>query len=213
MSNLTIEFARYANHGRNVITSLLNSIPSIFSRVKVAETALLPALNAALSALQATGGKIIGATCTLPTFGPGALSLRDDPKAHGTDAERKLFTTENTAWRETAGKLAEAGVGVDMFIAAPSGTYMDVATIGRPPLYYCLASKLTSIRSCSRGHGRRNLLLPQLPRTPGYPQAFRGVCTCSNQRDGLSSAYEGPLLQRTASISVSRKLRATHIWR
>jgi protein transport protein SEC24 len=116
-----------------VIASLLNQIPTIFSRVKTPETALLPAINAALSALHATGGKIIGSICSLPTFGPGALTLRDDPKAHGTDAEKKLFTTENTAWRETAGKLAEAGVGVDMFIAAPSGTYMDVATIGELP--------------------------------------------------------------------------------
>ncbi|KAJ0423804.1 hypothetical protein BJY00DRAFT_278352 [Aspergillus carlsbadensis] len=118
---------------RDVITSLLNQIPSIFSRVKSPETALLPAINAALAALHSTGGKVIGSICSLPTFGPGALTLRDDPKAHGTDAEKKLFTTENTAWRETAGKLAEAGVGVDMFIAAPSGTYMDVATIGHVP--------------------------------------------------------------------------------
>jgi protein transport protein SEC24 len=56
--------------------------------------------------------------------------VREDPKIHGTDAERKLFTTENPAWKKTATKLAEAGVGVDFFIAAPGGTYMDVATIG-----------------------------------------------------------------------------------
>jgi len=115
---------------RDVITSLLKQIPTIFSRVKSPECALLPALNAALFALQATGGKVIGAISSLPTWGPGALSLRDDPKAHGTDAERKLFTTENTSWREVAGKMAEAGIGCDMFVAAPSGTYMDVATIG-----------------------------------------------------------------------------------
>lgn len=116
---------------RNVITSLLQRIPTIFSRVKNPQPALLPALNAALSALRPTGGKIIGTIASLPTWGPGALSLRDDPKVHGTDGERKLFTTEHTGWRETAGHLAEAGIGVDMFIAAPSGTYMDVATIGK----------------------------------------------------------------------------------
>ena len=91
---------------------------------------MLPTLNAALSALQPTGGKIICAVSSLPTWGPGQLTVREDVKIHGTDAERKLFTTENQAWKKTASKLAEAGVGVDLFIAAPGGTYMDVATMG-----------------------------------------------------------------------------------
>ncbi|KAL4931218.1 Sec23/Sec24 family protein [Aspergillus undulatus] len=179
---------------KNVITSLLSQIPTIFSRVKAAETALLPALNAALSALHATGGKIVGATCTLPTFGPGHLTLRDDPKAHGTDAERKLFTTENTAWREIAGKLAEAGVGVDMFIAAPSGTYMDVATIGHVPevtggetFFYPNFHAPRDIRKLSEEFAHA------ITRETGY-QALMKV-RCSN---GLQvSAYHGNFVQHT----------------
>ena len=115
---------------RSVITSLLSRIPSIFSSIKNPESALLPTLNSALSALQATGGKIVCALASLPTVGPGPLSMREDPKLHGTDAERKLFATENPAWKKTASKLAEAGVGVDKFMAAPGGAYLDVATIG-----------------------------------------------------------------------------------
>ncbi|UCK58143.1 hypothetical protein AFCA_001014 [Aspergillus flavus] len=115
---------------KDIITSLLHRIPKIFSHIKKPEPALLPALNAAMSALQATGGKIFASICSLPTWGPGALHMRDDPKVHGTDAERKLFTTDNQAWRTTAGKMAEHGIGVDMFVAAPGGTYVDVATIG-----------------------------------------------------------------------------------
>ncbi|KAF9889183.1 COPII coat Sec23p-Sfb3p heterodimer component [Aspergillus nanangensis] len=115
---------------KDVITSLLHQIPSLFSHAKSPEAALFPALNAALSALEPTGGKVLASICSLPTWGPGALSIRDDPKVHGTDAEKKLFTTDNQSWRDTAGKLAEAGVGVDMFIASPGGTYTDVATMG-----------------------------------------------------------------------------------
>lgn len=115
---------------RLIITSLLSQIPSIFSHIKNPESALLPSLDAALSALQATGGKIVAAVSSLPIWGPGQLSMREDPKIHGTDAERKLFTTENAAWKKTASKLAEAGVGVDLFVASPGGVYMDVATIG-----------------------------------------------------------------------------------
>ncbi|KAJ6187879.1 hypothetical protein N7519_002787 [Penicillium mononematosum] len=114
---------------KSVITSLLSRIPKIFSSIKNPESALLPTLNSALSALQATGGKIVCAVASLPTCGPGHLAIREDPKVHGTDAERKLFTTENPAWKKTASKLAEAGVGVDLFMAAPGGTYLDVATI------------------------------------------------------------------------------------
>ncbi|KAL4810068.1 hypothetical protein BDV18DRAFT_52566 [Aspergillus unguis] len=179
---------------KHVITSLLDQIPSIFSRVKTPEPALLPALNAALFALQATGGKIIGAICSLPTWGPGALKLRDDPKAHGTDAERKLFTTEDSAWRETAGKLAEAGVGVDMFIAAPSGTYMDVATIGHVPevtggetFFYPNFHAPRDIRKVSEE------LAHAVTRETGY-QALMKV-RCSN---GLQvSAYHGNFVQHT----------------
>ena len=113
-----------------MIISLLKRIPSLFSHVKNPIPAVLPTLNAALSALQATGGKIVCSLASLPISGPGQLSVREDPKIHGTDAERKLFTTENPAWRKTASKLAEAGVGVDLFIASPGGVYMDVATLG-----------------------------------------------------------------------------------
>lgn len=115
---------------KSVITSLLNRIPSIFSHVKNPEPVVLPTLNAALSALQATGGKVVCALSSLPTWGPGKLENREDPKIHGTEAERKLFTTENPEWKKTASKMAEAGVGVDLFIAAPGGVYLDVATIG-----------------------------------------------------------------------------------
>ncbi|KAL5000230.1 hypothetical protein BDV10DRAFT_39863 [Aspergillus recurvatus] len=179
---------------KHVITSLLDQIPTIFSRAKVPETALFPALSAALSALQATGGKIIGAICTLPTWGPGALTLRDDPKAHGTDAERKLFTTDNTAWREIAGKLAEAGVGVDMFVAAPSGTYMDVAAIGHVPevtggetFFYPNFHAPRDIRKLSEE------VAHAVTREKGY-QALMKV-RCSN---GLQvSAYHGNFVQHT----------------
>ncbi|KAL3482382.1 hypothetical protein BJX99DRAFT_1454 [Aspergillus californicus] len=179
---------------KHVITSLLDQIPSIFSRVKSPEVALLPALNAALSALRPTGGKVIGTISALPTWGPGALTLRDDPKAHGTDAERKLFTTENTAWRETAGKLAEAGVGVDMFIAAPGGTYMDVATLGHIPevtggetFFYPNFHAPRDIQKLSKE------LAHAVTRETGY-QALMKV-RCSN---GLQvSAYHGNFVQHT----------------
>ncbi|KEF61096.1 uncharacterized protein A1O9_02661 [Exophiala aquamarina CBS 119918] len=115
---------------KDVITSLLQSIPTMFTLVKNPEPALLPTLNAALAALSATGGKIICSLSTLPTWGPGRLHLRDDGKGRDTDHEKKLFTTEHPLWKKTASAMVTAGIGVDFFLAAAGGGYMDVATIG-----------------------------------------------------------------------------------
>lgn len=113
-----------------VITSLLTQLPNMFSEIKNPEPALLPTLKAALLALTNTGGKIVSSVSALPTWGPGRLFLRDDSKQQGTDAEKKLYTTEHPEWRKVAQKMVEAGVGVDFFMAAPSGGYLDIATIG-----------------------------------------------------------------------------------
>lgn len=152
---------------RDVISSLLTQIPTLFSQIKNPEPAALPVINAALSALQATGGKIICSLASLPTWGPGRLIRRDDGKSQGTDAERKLFGTENADWKKTATKLAESGVGIDFFLAAASGGYMDLATIGNyltPHQHFrCCPDTDMLFRPCGCGFWRRNVLLPKFP--------------------------------------------------
>jgi protein transport protein SEC24 len=119
-----------------VITQLLNQLPQMFNPdinagLKNPEPALLPALEAAASALKATGGKIICSLAALPTWGRGRLFLRDDNTAvAGTDAEKKLLTTEHPGFTKLANTMVESGVGIDFFLAAPSGGYLDIATIG-----------------------------------------------------------------------------------
>ena len=118
------------NSARSNISALLQSLPTLFANIKNPEPALLPTLNAALAALEATGGKIICSLAALPTFGPGRLFLRDDGKQQGGDAEKKLLSTEHPGWKKTAEKMVAAGVGADFFLAAPGGGYLDIATIG-----------------------------------------------------------------------------------
>lgn len=115
---------------RDVIISLLDRIPGMFSRVKAAEPALYPALTAALAGLMPTGGKMVCSLAALPTWGPGRLYLRDKPELRDTDQEKKLFTTEQSEFRDIARKMTENGVGIDFFLAAPQGGYLDIATIG-----------------------------------------------------------------------------------
>ncbi|KAL8800076.1 MAG: hypothetical protein Q9200_007361 [Gallowayella weberi] len=113
-----------------VITGLLRKLPSLFSRNKNPEPALLPALKATQEALSLTGGKIVCSLSALPTWGPGRLFLRDKNDLHGIETERKLFQTEHAEWRTMASKMVSSGIGVDFFLAAASGGYMDIATIG-----------------------------------------------------------------------------------
>ncbi|KAI4094750.1 MAG: hypothetical protein LQ344_001995 [Seirophora lacunosa] len=113
-----------------VITDLLRRLPRLFSRQKSPEPALLPALKATQAALAATGGKVICSLSALPTWGPGRLILRDKNDLHGIETERKLFQTEHADWKKVANSMVQSGIGVDFFLAAASGGYMDIATIG-----------------------------------------------------------------------------------
>ncbi|KAL9597151.1 MAG: hypothetical protein Q9219_005317 [cf. Caloplaca sp. 3 TL-2023] len=113
-----------------VVADLLRRLPGLFSKQKSPEPALLPALRATQAALAPTGGKIICSLAALPTWGPGRLFLRDKNDLHGIETERKLFQTEHADWRKAASKMVESGVGVDFFLAAAGGGYMDIATIG-----------------------------------------------------------------------------------
>jgi protein transport protein SEC24 len=113
-----------------VITSLLTRLPQMFSTIKNPEPALLSTLNAAVAALEKTGGKIFCSVSALPTWGPGRLFMRDDGKHPGGEPDKKLFSTEHPAWRKAAEKMVSVGVGVDFFMAAPTGGYLDIATVG-----------------------------------------------------------------------------------
>ncbi|KAJ9626883.1 COPII coat Sec23p-Sfb3p heterodimer component [Taxawa tesnikishii (nom. ined.)] len=179
---------------KDVIESLLTQIPNMFSRNPHPEAALLPALDAALAALSATGGKIVCSLSSLPTYGPGRLFPRDKGEARDTDAEKKLYTTEHPGFRKTATKMVEAGMGVDFFLASPSGGYLDVATIG-----HVAAVSGGETYLYPNFHAPRDLLRLSkeikhtVTRETGY-QALMKV-RCSN---GLQiSAYHGNFTQHT----------------
>ncbi|KAF3393729.1 hypothetical protein DPV78_009392 [Talaromyces pinophilus] len=177
---------------KDVITSLLEQLPSLFARVKSPESTLLPTIKAAISALQSTGGKIICCLASLPTYGPGKLVMKD--KSQAPDGENKLFAIDNPDYKAAATKLTEAGVGIDFFVAAPGGSFMDLTTIG-----YTAAISGGECFFYPNFHSPRDSLkLSQeishtVTRETGY-QALMKV-RCSN---GLQvSAYHGNFLQHT----------------
>lgn len=177
-----------------IISSLLNQLPTLFSAAKAPEPALLPTLNAALAALASTGGKVLCALSTLPTWGPGRLNARDDSKGRDPDDEKKLLTTDHPGFKKTALSMVSAGVGVDFFLAATGGQYMDIATIGHISALTGGEVFLYPNFYAPRDHVKlANEIKHAATRDTGY-QALMKV-RCSN---GLQvSSYHGNFLQHT----------------
>jgi protein transport protein SEC24 len=117
---------------RKNITTLLRQLPNMFANIKHPELALLPSLNAALSALESTGGKIFCSVASLPTYGPGRLQMRDKGQTQSDDGDnsKEFLKTEHQGFRKCQADMIKAGVGVDFFLTAPMGGYLDIATIG-----------------------------------------------------------------------------------
>ena len=103
------------------IVNLLRNIPHMFMNIKQAEPTLIPVLQAALASLQQTGGKIICSLASLPSYGPGKLTMREKGQMAAEDSEqaKELLKPENVLYRKVQGDLVKAGVGVDFFLAAP----------------------------------------------------------------------------------------------
>jgi protein transport protein SEC24 len=116
------------------IIALLRRLPGMFENIRHAEPALFPSLSAALSTLSESGGKIICSLSSLPTFGPGRLTVRDKGMQTASndhpEQEKVLLRTENASFKKLHADMIKAGVGVDFFLNAPSGGYLDIATIG-----------------------------------------------------------------------------------
>lgn len=112
------------------IEALLNQLPSLHQSNLNPHAVFGPAVQSALLAMESIGGKIsIMQTC-LPSFGPGSLKNRDDPKLYGSEREKSLFAPQDSFYTQLASRCVEAGVAVDVWLFPPANTYIDVATIG-----------------------------------------------------------------------------------
>lgn len=183
-----------AYESKAVITSLLTRLPTMFSSIKNPEPALLSTLSSAVAALEKTGGKIICSLSALSTWGPGRLFMRDDGKHPGGEPDKKLFTTEHPAWKKVAERMVAQGVGADFFLAAPSGGYLDIATVGHVSATTGGETFYYPNFVAPRDNARLSLEVEHaVTRETGY-QALVKV-RCSN---GLQiSAYHGNFVQHT----------------
>lgn len=116
-----------------VVTMLLELMPSMYGNTTHTETALGPALRAAFRVMQAVGGKMLLFQSSLPSTGQGVLKNRENPRVLGTDKETSLFSPIDTFYRQNAIEFSRMQVSVDTFFF--SSTYTDVATLGSVSKY------------------------------------------------------------------------------
>ncbi|KAJ1734799.1 COPII coat Sec23p-Sfb3p heterodimer component [Coemansia biformis] len=122
-------FAVDPAESRHVLEGLLDSLPAMFAQNRTAEPVLGAVVQVMHEALRSRGGKLLLFQTALPTFGPGSLRQRDDPKLHNTDKERTLYEPQTTFYRDWAVKLVEEGVSCSLY-TFPSA-YMDLATLSQ----------------------------------------------------------------------------------
>lgn len=98
----------------------------------VQESCLGTAVNAAMLAIgEKRGGRIVVLQSSLPSFGPGALKMREDVTSYGKDAERTFYQPQGKFYTTLATECSKRFIQVDL-IACGSG-YCDLATLSELP--------------------------------------------------------------------------------
>jgi protein transport protein SEC24 len=80
---------------RQVVESLLDSLPALFAHSTTTNTATGPALLAAKRVIQHVGGKLMLFQSSLPSIGEGTLKPRDNPRLLGSDKEHTMLNAED----------------------------------------------------------------------------------------------------------------------
>jgi protein transport protein SEC24 len=115
------------------LETLLSRLGDMFKDNITVGSALGAGLQAAYKLISPIGGKIIALTATLPSVGPGALKVREDPKLLGTSKESSLLGAASTFYKTFPIDCSRSQVSVDMFLF--SSAYTDVATLSCLPRY------------------------------------------------------------------------------
>ncbi|CEP19247.1 hypothetical protein [Parasitella parasitica] len=122
-----------ATESRAVIENFLDQLQNLFQneRNTMPHAVFASAVQAAALALKSTGGKVSVFQSSLPSFGPGSLKNRDDPKLYGQEREKGLFQPQDSSYIQLGSDCVQSGISIDLWlIPAASTPYMDVATIG-----------------------------------------------------------------------------------
>lgn len=122
--NLLVNLAE----NRTTVEALLTNLQSYFANTQSTQSAMGPAIQAAIKLASNVGGKVIVLQSSQPSVGEGAVKAREDPKLYGTSSESSLLRPQSSFYKMLATECSRVQVCIDMFLCPPLGQYMDVAT-------------------------------------------------------------------------------------
>ncbi|KNC84537.1 hypothetical protein SARC_03240 [Sphaeroforma arctica JP610] len=111
----------------DIITNLLERLPTMFTATTNQKTCLGPALQAAQKLVSPTGGRIMVFQCGLPTDGVGKCDRQENASLRGSAKEFQQLEPSNDFYKRLAVECSRQQIGVDTFLCG-SG-YQDVSTI------------------------------------------------------------------------------------
>ncbi|KAJ8966875.1 hypothetical protein NQ314_003269 [Rhamnusium bicolor] len=109
-----------------LIKELLSQLPTRYNNTFDNNSALGAALQVGYKMMSATGGRVTVFQASLPNFGPGALTAREDASQRSS-AEVTQLNPANDFYKRLALECSGQQVAVDLFIV--NSTYVDIATI------------------------------------------------------------------------------------
>ncbi|XP_021096678.1 protein transport protein Sec24A isoform X3 [Heterocephalus glaber] len=115
------------NESKELVQSLLKTLPQMFTKSLETQSALGPALQAAFKLMSPTGGRMSVFQTQLPTLGVGALKPREEPNQR-TSAKEIHLTPSTDFYKKLALDCSGQQVAVDLFLL--SGQYSDLASLG-----------------------------------------------------------------------------------
>ncbi|XP_038061133.1 protein transport protein Sec24A-like isoform X2 [Patiria miniata] len=115
------------HENKELIQELLNQIPSMFSGNKNTQTALGPALQAALKLMSPTGGRVTVFQSGLPSLGQGALKSREDPNQRASSKSVANLGPAVDFYKKLSLDFSAQQIACDIFLF--SSQYTDVATL------------------------------------------------------------------------------------
>ncbi|KAG5473401.1 hypothetical protein LSCM4_03464 [Leishmania orientalis] len=107
---------------------VLESMPHMFASTKEVGCAFGPAFAAAVTMLEANGGKVLASITSIPSEGDGKLKHRFDPaKLSNQPKEYTMCAAANDWYKQRALACSNSAISVDLFVGANQD--VDLTTI------------------------------------------------------------------------------------
>ncbi|KAH9598786.1 zinc finger protein [Trypanosoma melophagium] len=122
------ELVVHVKDGYRLLKDLFEKLPETFANTKDVGCAFGPALAAAISMLENSGGKIIASIDSMPSVGEGKLKPRFDPvKLSNQPKEYTVCHAANDWYKQRALACSNSNISVDLIVSGAQD--LDLTTI------------------------------------------------------------------------------------